>query len=201
MSAPSGEISNFSDICDCVSRDMPSCSIKGRAGMGLGAGEGLIRGYSYFPLGGIGAAVGMVFGAVKGAAVGYTIKASCKSQRLYCRDFSDHSHVDDQRVIKAIAIFKHYEPQLSQSLTDPVRVAELLSEEGVISKDGFYSVKAAANSSEANRAILEATRRSLESNYKRIEIFGDVLCTVPGNEEIGKAICRTYSELNAFMVR
>ena len=76
-------------------------------------------------------------------------------------------------------------------------MAELLSEKGVISTQKVDSVKTAANSSEA---VLKATKRGLASNYKRIEIFGDVLCTVPGNEEIGKAICRSYGELTVFMV-
>lgn len=61
-----------------------------------------------------------------------------------------------------------------------------------INVDEVDSAKAAAYSSEA---VLEATRKALARDYKRIEIFGDVLCTVPGNEEIGKAICRSYGEL------
>lgn len=68
----------------------------------------------------------------------------------------------------------------------------MLSVKDVISEDEFDSGKAAANLSEA---VLKATRRGLENNYKRIQIFGDVLCTVPGSEEIGKAICRSYGEL------
>lgn len=188
-SEPSGEIPCFSDICESVSRDMPSYKVKSAA---VGAAVGSFHGDNYFSFLGIGAAIGAAIGAVHGAAVGYSFETNCKYQKLHCRDFSHRSHVDDQRVIKAIAIFKHYEPQLSQSLSYPVRVAELLSKEGVISKDEIDSVEAVVNSSEA---VLKAIRKALESDYKRIGIFGDVLCTAPGNEEIGKAICRSYGEL------
>ena len=56
-------------------------------------------------------------------------------------------------------------------------------------------MKTAANLSEQVEAVLEATRRGLTRVYKGIGIFGDVLCTVPGNEEIGEAICSSYGEL------
>ena len=94
MSGPSsGEIPNFSDICEDVRHELSSYKIE----LGVTAGaavEGVRFGVrsreGSFPYLGISAAFGMVFGAVKGAvdaAAGYSFNVpsftSCKYQGLF----------------------------------------------------------------------------------------------------------------------
>lgn len=98
MSGPSsGEIPNFSDICEDARQELSSYEVElgGATGVAVGAAvEGVrfgISGEKNFPYLGIGAAFGMVFGAVKGAvdgaAAGYSFNVpsftSCKYQRLF----------------------------------------------------------------------------------------------------------------------
>lgn len=103
-----------------------------------------------------------------------------------------------QRVVGAIAIFTYHQPQLSMSLSGPVTVAKSLSKLDVITKDEFASVEEVGSSSFKRELLLDAVRKFLEEgNYNGIKLFGEVLCKVPGNEKLGKAICDNYCKFSA----
>ena len=95
MSGPSsGEIPNFSDICEGVKQELSKVELGGATGVAVGAAvEGVrfgMRGGENFPYLGIGAVVG----AVIAAAAGYSFNApsfiaSCKYQRLFFPALND----------------------------------------------------------------------------------------------------------------
>ena len=100
MSGPSGEIPNFSDICEDVKQELSKVELGvavGAAVEGVRFGmRGSMRGGETFPYLGIGAAVGMVLGEVIAAAAGagYSFNvpsfiASCKYQRLFFPALND----------------------------------------------------------------------------------------------------------------
>ena len=73
---------------------------------------------------------------------------------------------------------------LSQSLQYPVRVAQYLYGEGVISKAIFFIVKYTAESHSIGKAslvLLRAIRHAIHTNYHHLMIFASVLLKFTSN--------------------
>ena len=90
----------------------------------------------------------------------------------------------------------HY-GSLSQSLRYPVRVAQYLYEEGVISKARFTIVKYTAKSLSTRKAsfiLLRAVRHAVHTNYHHLMIFASVLLKFTSNVPCGKAILKDFGE-------
>ena len=83
---------------------------------------------------------------------------------------------------------------LSQSITEPVRVARLLHEE-VISDEVLCCVMSTRGSLTDCRAVLlKAVRDAVHSNYKHLELFVTVLRKFSETAHIGDVIFEEYSE-------
>ena len=86
---------------------------------------------------------------------------------------------------------------LSQSITEPVRMAELLNKE-VISDEVLSCVMSTRGSVSDSRAVLlKAVRDAVHSNYKHLELFVTVLRKFSETAYIGDTIFEKYSELNS----
>ena len=86
---------------------------------------------------------------------------------------------------------------LSQSITEPVRMARLLNEE-VISDEVLYCVMSTRGSvSDSRAALLKAVRDAVRSNYKHLELFVTVLRKFSETAHIGDTIFEEYSKLNS----
>ena len=86
---------------------------------------------------------------------------------------------------------------LSQSITEPVRVARLLEE--VISDEALSCVMSTRGSVSDSRAVLlKAVRDAVHSNYKHLELLVTVLRKFSETAHIGDIIFEEYSELNSF---
>ena len=86
---------------------------------------------------------------------------------------------------------------LSQSLQYPVRVAQLLYEEGVISKARFTIVKYTAKSQSTRKALfvlLCAIRHAVHIDYHNLMILGSVLLKFTSNVPCAKAILKDYGK-------
>ena len=83
---------------------------------------------------------------------------------------------------------------LSQSITEPVRVAEWLR--GVISDEALSCVMSTRGSVSDSRAVLlKAVRDAVHSNYKHLELFVTVLRKLSETAHIGDTIFEEYSKL------
>ena len=84
---------------------------------------------------------------------------------------------------------------LSQSITEPVRVARLLHEE-VISDEALSCVMSTRGSVSDSRAVLlKAVRDAVHSNYKHLELLVTVLRKFSETAHIGDTIFEEYSKL------
>ena len=100
---------------------------------------------------------------------------------------------------RAIDILRNNYSALSQSITEPVRVAKLLHKE-VISDEALSCVMSTRGSvSDIRAALLKAVRDAVHSNYKHLELFVTVLRKFSGTAHIGDTIFEEYSELNFFL--
>ena len=82
---------------------------------------------------------------------------------------------------------------LSQSITQPVRMARLLNEE-VISDEALSCVMSTRGSVSDSRAVLlKAVRDAVHSNYKHLELFATVLRKFSETVHIGNTILEEYS--------
>ena len=87
---------------------------------------------------------------------------------------------------------------LSQSITEPVRMARLLHEE-VISDEDLSCIMSTRGSVSASRAVLlKAVRDAVHSNYKHLESFVTVLRKFSETAYIGDTVFEEYSEFKTF---
>ena len=95
---------------------------------------------------------------------------------------------------RASDILRNNYSALSQSITEPVRVAKLLHEE-VISDEVLSCVMSTRGSVSDSRAVLlKAVRDAVHSNYKHLELFVTVLRKFSETAHIGDNIFEEYSE-------
>ena len=94
---------------------------------------------------------------------------------------------------RASDILRNSYSALSQSITEPVRVAKWLHEE-VISDDALFCVMSTRGSVSDSRAVLlKAVRDAVHSNYKHLELFVTVLRKFSETAYIGDTILEEYS--------
>ena len=112
----------------------------------------------------------------------------------------DDSTVQPQEVVaggnedRASDILRNNYSALSQSITEPVRVAKLLHEE-VISDEALSCVMSTRGSVSDSRAVLlKAVRDAVHSNYKHLELFVTVLRKFSEIAHIGDTIFEEYSK-------
>ena len=79
---------------------------------------------------------------------------------------------------------------LSQFLQYPIRVAQLLYEEGVISKITLNVVKQSLSEDAALFVLLKAVRHAVHTNYHNLVVFAGVLLKVNSNVTCAKAILK-----------
>ena len=100
---------------------------------------------------------------------------------------TSHSSREDH----ASDILRCHYGTLSQSLYYPVRVAQYLYEEGVITKSRLEIIKYAAKSPSTRKelfVLLQAVRRAVHDNYHNLEVFANVLLKQTSNVPCAKAI-------------
>ena len=93
--------------------------------------------------------------------------------------------------IRASDILRCHYGTLSQSLRYPVRVAQFLYEEGVISKARFFIVKYTAKSLSTRKAsfvLLSVIRHAVHINCHNLMIFASMLLKFTSNVPCAKAI-------------
>ena len=103
--------------------------------------------------------------------------------------YSDHMSLEDH----ASDILRCHYGTLSQSLRYPIRIAQLLHEEEVISQTRLTIVKFTAESFTGEEAIfllLKAIRRAVHSNYHNLEVFASVLLKFTSNVPYANSILR-----------
>ena len=86
---------------------------------------------------------------------------------------------------------------LSQSLQYPIRVAELLCSERVISQTTLFNVKTTAQSrseKEATYLVLKAVRHAVHVNYHHLEVFVNVLLKFASNVPCANVILKDYGK-------
>ena len=86
---------------------------------------------------------------------------------------------------------------LSQSLKYPVRIAQLLHDEGVISKEVLANIQEKQCSQSEENAIvvlLQAVRHAVHSIYHNLEVFASVLLKQTNNVPCANAIIWDCSE-------
>ncbi|XP_019860273.1 PREDICTED: uncharacterized protein LOC109588559 isoform X2 [Amphimedon queenslandica] len=99
---------------------------------------------------------------------------------------SDESHASN--------VLRNNYSALSQSITEPVRMARLLHEE-VISDEALSRVISTRGSVSDSRAVLlKAVRGAVHSNYKHLELFVTVLRKFSKTAHIGDAIFEAYTK-------
>ena len=87
---------------------------------------------------------------------------------------------------------------LSQCLKYPVRVAQLLHDEGVISNEVLASIRDEARSKSEENALfvlLQGVRHAVHTNYHNLEVFASILLKQTSNVPCANAIiqdCREY---------
>ena len=94
----------------------------------------------------------------------------------------------------------HY-GSLSQSLRYPVRVAQYLYGEGVISKARFAIVKYTAKSLSTRKALfilLRAVRHAVHTNYHHLMIFASVLLKFKSDVPCGNAILKDCGKYTGY---
>ena len=115
---------------------------------------------------------------------------------------SDHMSLEDH----ASDILRCHYGTLSQSLRYPIRVAQLLHEEEVISQTRLTIVKFTAESFTGDEAIfllLKAIRRVVHSNYYNLKIFISILLQFSENVPCANAIlkdCGKYMSYNVLVI-
>ena len=96
----------------------------------------------------------------------------------------------------AIDIFSTHHPTLSQSLTDPIKVADMLKEKGVIADQALTNVKSASPSVPTQRdVLLAAVGKAVQTKYTLLQTFASVLHKCTGNESLGADIQRDYDKV------
>ena len=111
----------------------------------------------------------------------------------------DRTVVQPQEVVggnenRASDILRNNYSALSQSITNPVRVAKLLHKE-VISDEALFCVMSTRGSVSDSRAVLlKAVRDAVHSNHKHLELFVTVLSKFSETAHIGDTIFEEYSE-------
>uniref|UniRef100_A0A1X7T308 CARD domain-containing protein n=1 Tax=Amphimedon queenslandica TaxID=400682 RepID=A0A1X7T308_AMPQE len=94
---------------------------------------------------------------------------------------------------RASDILRNNYSALSQSITEPVRVAKLLHEE-VIPDEALSCVMSTRGSVSDSRAVLlKAVRDAVHSNYKHLELFVTVLRKFSETAHVGDTIFEEYS--------
>ena len=97
--------------------------------------------------------------------------------------------------VLALSIFDKHHSLLSESLSDPVRVARLLNAEHVISTQVVISVETESRSILNQRQILlSALREAIQANHTCLQSFAIVLLKVTGNIQLGHMIFSNYGE-------
>ena len=97
--------------------------------------------------------------------------------------------------VLALSIFDIHRSLLSESLSDPVRVARLLNAERVISTQVVISVEDESRSILNQRQILlSALREAIQANHTCLQSFAIVLLKVTGNVQLGQVILSNYGE-------
>ena len=87
---------------------------------------------------------------------------------------------------------------LSQCLKYPVRVAQLLHDEGVISNEVLANIQDELHSQSEENALfvlLQGVRDAVHTNYHNLEVFASVLLKQTSNVPCANAIiqdCREY---------
>ena len=111
-------------------------------------------------------------------------------QEVVMTSYSSHEdHASD--------ILRCHYGTLSQSLQYPVRVAEIICGERVISQAAFSMVKRIAESyseAEALFVLLRAIRHAIHSNYSNLGVFASVLLKLTSNVPCANAILKDYGE-------
>ena len=106
-------------------------------------------------------------------------------------------HSQSCRKDYASDILRYYYSTLAQSLQYPIRVAQLLHGERVISQTTLFNVKTAAQSHSEKEAIflvLKAVRHAVHVNYHHLEVFANVLLKFTSNVQCAKAILKDYGK-------
>ena len=122
---------------------------------------------------------------------------------VYESDVEEKIHQDDSTVVPqevaggnedcASDILRNNYGALSQSITEPVRVAKWLHDE-VISDEALSCVMSTRGSVSDSRAVLlKAVRDAVHSNYKHLELFVTVLRKFSETAHIGDTIFEEYS--------
>ena len=114
----------------------------------------------------------------------------CNVQEVVMTGYSSHEdHASD-------ILCCHY-GTLSQSLQYPIRVAEMLCGERVISNVTLSTVKTTAESwseAEASFVLLRAIRHGVRSNYSNLIIFASVLLKFTSNVPCAKDLLKDYGK-------
>ena len=116
-------------------------------------------------------------------------------QTVHSGQMSREDHASD--------ILRCHYGTLSQSLQYPVRVAQYLYEEGVISKAIFFIVKYTAESHSTGKALfvlLRAVRHAIHTNYHHLMIFASVLLKFTSNVPCGNAILKDCGKYKGYCI-
>ena len=125
---------------------------------------------------------------------------------LIAQKFSDDlivANIQDDRIVlghmnhedHASDILRCHYGALSQSLQYPIRVAEMLFGERVISKATLSIIKNTAEShseAEALFVLLRAIRRAVRSKYSNLLVFASVLLKLTSNVPCAKDVIKDY---------
>ena len=116
-------------------------------------------------------------------------------------DSTSHVQGDDKGHDNACDILRNNYSALSQSITKPVRVAECLRAENVLSDDSFSCIISARGSlSDCRAFLLKAVRHAIKSDYKCLELFVAVLRKFSETAFIGDNIHKEYSKLHIHLI-
>ena len=117
-------------------------------------------------------------------------------QEVVMTSYSSHEdHASD--------ILRCHYGTLSQSLQYPIRVAQLLCGEEVISQTTFSIVKASAQSFFEDKAtflLLRAVRHAVYTNYHNLEVFASVLLKFTSNVPCAIAILKDCGKCVVYTV-
>ena len=124
----------------------------------------------------------------------------------YYSDVEEKIHQEDDSTVvqpqevagsnedRASDILRNNYSALSQSIIEPVRMAEWLHEE-VISAEALSCVMSTRGFVSDSRAVLlKAVRDAVHSNYKHLELFVTVLRKLSKTAHIGDTIFEEYSK-------
>ena len=128
------------------------------------------------------------------------------STSLIAQKFSDDqivANIQDDRIVlshmnhedHASDILRCHYGALSQSLQYPIRVAEVLCGERVISKATLSIIRNTAEShseAEALFVLLRAIRRAVHSKYSNLLVFASVLLKLTSNVPCAKDVIKDY---------